>query len=303
MRPVPTARAAQAAEIAGSRAGDLIELTKPRITGMVLVTTCVGYLMAASGSGSLTLLVCALAGTGLVTAGAQTINQLMERRTDALMLRTRDRPIPAGRVQPTEAFIYGTLLSVSGVAILAVGTNALTALLSCVALGSYLFAYTPLKRITTACTLVGAVPGAIPPVMGWTAARGGLEPTALALFAILFAWQIPHFLAIAWMYREDYARAGLTIISVGDPDGAKTARGEILWSAALVAASLTPTALGAAGWIYGGGALLFGAGFFFVAAGLARRRTVGQARTVLLASVIYLPVLLGLMLLDRIPPA
>ena len=294
-RPTPTFRT--------TRAGDLLELAKPRITGMVLVTTGIGYLMAVPHAPQAPLvLLAALAGTGLVTAGAQTLNQLLERRTDGLMLRTKDRPVPAGRIQPGEALAWGALQSACGVGILAAGTNLLTAILSVVALVSYLFAYTPLKRVTPLCTLVGAVPGAIPPVMGWTAARGALEPGALALFALLFAWQIPHFLAIAWMYRDDYARAGLPMISVRDPDGAKTARGEIVWSVVLVAASLAPALLGTAGRLYAVGALLAGGVFFTVAAGLARRRTHARARAVLLASVVYLPVVLGLMLLDRIPP-
>ena len=204
--------APHAATTPGSRLNDYIELTKPRITGMVLVTTFIGFLLAASPVKPM-LLALTIFGTGLVTAGAQCLNQLWERRTDALMLRTRNRPIPASRIAPAEALLFGAALSVVGIATLAVVANPLTSALAALALGSYLFVYTPMKRVSPLCTLVGAIPGAIPPVIGWAAASGHLEAGALALFAILFVWQMPHFYAIAWMLRDDYSRGGFPMIS------------------------------------------------------------------------------------------
>lgn len=268
----------------------------------MLVTTAAGFLLGASGPVPLLALAQAVVGTGLVTAGAQALNQLLERRTDALMRRTAHRPLPAGRVRPREAFLMGLLLSACGVAVLGLTTNATTAGLAVLALAGYLLVYTPMKRRTALCTVIGAVPGATPVVMGWTAAGGDLGAGAIALFLILLAWQLPHFMAIAWIYREDYARAGFPLIAVLDPTGRRTAIHTLGWGAALVACSFLPSMAGLTGWIYTVGAAGAGLGFLACCASLARSRATSRARAVLVGSVIYLPVLMALMLLGRSGP-
>ncbi len=235
--------------IAVSRASlaDRVELTKPRITAMVVFTSLVGFVMASPGSPALPQLALALLGTGLVASGAAVINQLIERGSDARMLRTRQRPLAAGRVQPGEAAVFGGLLTLGGLAVLRWGCGALPSLVALATWVSYLFLYTPLKRHTPLATLVGAVPGALPPVIGWTAASQSLEPGAFILFAILFLWQVPHFLAIAWLYRDDYARGGFPMLPVVDREGTFTARQTVLHSLALLLVSLAPVAAGMAG--------------------------------------------------------
>jgi len=276
---------------------DWIVLAKARITALVLVTTAAGYVM---GSGSdLTRLAITLVGTALAASGAAALNQVVERRWDALMRRTAARPVAAGRIAPLAGLAFGVGLSVAGVALLAVFVNAITAALALATIVLYIGAYTPLKRRTSLNTLVGAVPGAIPPVMGWTAAAGTIDAGAWALFGILYLWQLPHFLAIAWMYREDYARAGFPMLPVVDPRGEATARQVAVATLALVPVSLMPTLLGLAGAVYFFGALALGIGFLAFALGLALGRERAAARRLLLASVTYLPVLLTLLVLDR----
>jgi len=279
---------------------DYLELTKPRITLMVMMTALVGYVMGARGPVDLSRLALALAGTGLVAGGASALNMLLERRTDALMLRTRNRPIPAGRLRGPEALAFGLALTLAGLGVLRFGAGGLAAAVALLTWATYLFAYTPLKTRTSLSTIVGAFPGALPPVIGWTAARGQLEPGAVVLFAILFLWQIPHFLAIAWIYREDYARGGLPMLPVLDPAGVLTGRQAVANSFALLLVSLVPTMAGLAGRAYLVGAVVLGLAFTGVAVASAVRRTLPAARALFLASVVYLLALCTLLLVDRV---
>jgi len=279
---------------------DYLELTKPRITLMVMMTALVGYVMGARGPVDLSRLALALAGTGLVAGGASALNMLLERRTDALMLRTRNRPIPAGRLRGSEALAFGLALTLAGLGVLRFGAGGLAAAVALLTWATYLFAYTPLKTRTSLSTIVGAFPGALPPVIGWTAARGQLEPGAVVLFAILFLWQIPHFLAIAWIYREDYARGGLPMLPVLDPAGVLTGRQAVANSFALLLVSLVPTMAGLAGRAYLVGAVVLGLAFTGVAVASAVRRTLPAARALFLASVVYLLALCTLLLVDRV---
>jgi protoheme IX farnesyltransferase len=288
-----------AISVARASAADWLELVKPRITTMVVFTTLVGFVIASPGPPWSSLLAAALAGTGLVAAGASVLNQVAERDTDALMLRTRSRPLPSGRVRPREAVAFGALLTATGLATLLWRCGPLATVVSLATWASYLFAYTPLKRRTPLATLVGAVPGALPPVIGWTAASGRLEAGALILFAILFLWQVPHFLAIGWLYRDDYARAGLPMLPVLDREGSFTGRQALLHSLALVPVSLAPAAAGLAGGAYAGGALLLGVALTLCALRLARARDLVAARGLFLASLVYLPALSLLLLAAR----
>ena len=285
--PVPPVRATPA---------DWLELAKPRITAMVVFTALVGYVTASSGAAWNLLLAAALAGTGLVAAGASVLNQVMERDTDALMLRTRTRPLPAGRIGPGEARAFGVLLTLSGLATLLWLSGPLAAAVAGATWASYLFAYTPLKRRTPLATLVGAVPGALPPVIGWAAARGRLDAGAFILFAILFLWQVPHFLAIAWLYRDDYARAGFPMLPVLDREGTFTSRQAVVHCLALLLVSLAPAVVGLAGPAYLAGAFLLGVALTLFALRLARARDLASARGLFLASVLYLPALSSLLL-------
>jgi protoheme IX farnesyltransferase len=277
-------------------AADWIELAKPRITAMVVLTALVGFVAASPASPGWALLAAALAGTGLVAAGASALNQVMERDTDALMRRTRSRPLPSGRVRVEGARWFGAALTATGLVTLAWLCGPLAAAVALATWASYLFAYTPLKRRTPLATLVGAVPGALPPVIGWAAAGDRLEPGAFILFAILFLWQIPHFLAIAWLYRDDYARAGFPMLPVLDRDGSFTGRQAVVHSLALLLVSLAPAAAGLAGPAYTAGAFLLGAGLTLFALRLAHARDRGAARGLFLASVLYLPALSSLLL-------
>src|SRR5438132_8757281 len=279
-----------AATVAVSRSvtADYVELTKPRITLMVVLTAFVGYALGATGSLLTGRLAAALVGTALVAAGASCLNMVLERRTDSLMLRTRNRPLPAGRLRAPEAFAWGLALTASGLVLLGWRTGTLSAAVAFVTWASYLFFYTPLKTRTSLSTVVGALPGALPPVIGWAAARGRLEPGAFVLFAIVFLWQIPHFLAIAWIYREDYARGGLPMLPVLDPAGVVTGRQAVANSFALLLVSLVPTMAGLAGRAYLVGAVVLGLGFIGVAVASAVRRTLPAARALFLASVVYL---------------
>jgi protoheme IX farnesyltransferase len=280
---------------------DWLALAKVRITALVLVTTAAGFLLASRGEFQLGLLVVCLLGTALAASGAAALNQVIERRPDALMRRTASRPVAAGRIGPGSGLAFGVILGAAGIATLAVAVNLLTGALGFATIVLYIGAYTPLKRRTALNTLVGAVPGAIPPVMGWTAVTGSVDAGACALFGILYLWQLPHFLAIAWMYREDYARAGFPMLPVIDPGGESTARQVALATLALVPVSLVPTLLGLAGAVYFFGALALGTAFAAFALALAVGRRRGAARRLLLASVTYLPILLALLVLDRAP--
>jgi protoheme IX farnesyltransferase len=276
------------------------ELTKPRLTAMVILTTWLGYAFATHTMHYSVHFYHALLGSWLAASGAAALNEYLERDLDALMRRTRTRPLPQHRVAPEPAFWFGIAISTIGVLELAIFVNPLTSLLAMLSLGSYLLIYTPLKTRTSLCTLVGAIPGAIPPMMGWTAARNAVEPGAWVLFAILFLWQLPHFLAIAWMYREDYARAGFPMLPVIDPDGASTGRMILLYTAVLVPVTLIPARLGLAGFSYFWAALVLGIVFFTCGAFTAFYRTVAYARRLLIASVLYLPTLLTWMACNKI---
>jgi protoheme IX farnesyltransferase len=284
-----------------SRIALYLELTKLRVNALVLFTVAAGIFAAAGGLPEWTILVHTLLGTALVAAGASALNQFFERDSDLLMARTENRPLPSGRLQPLEVLFFGIGLGVLGVFYLALTARyPLTALVAAVTFISYVFVYTPLKRKTTLNTLVGAVPGALPPVIGWTAVRGSFDFGALSLFAILFVWQVPHFLAIAWLYREDYARARLCMLPVFDQDGRMSARQILVYSAALVPISLMPLAFGRAGVIYFVGALLVGFSLFAFATAFWFARTNVRARGVVRISLVYLPVLLALLILDGI---
>jgi protoheme IX farnesyltransferase len=278
---------------------DRLELIKPRITAMVVFTALVGFVTAADGPVRGALLAAALVGTGLVAAGAAVLNQVLERDTDALMDRTRHRPLPAGRVLPAEAVGFGAAVTLAGHALLLAWCGPLPAAVAFATWASYLFVYTPLKRRTPLATLVGAVPGALPPVIGWTARSGSLDQGAFILFAILFLWQVPHFLAIAWLYRDDYARGGFPMLPVLDREGSFTARQAVVHSLALLLVSLLPFAAGLAGLPYLGGAFLLGVALTLFALRLLSRRTLPAARALFLASVLYLPALSSLLLAAR----
>ncbi len=282
------------------RPADLWELTKPGITGLVLATTAVGFYLGVNGSLDMSLLLFTLVGTALLAAGANALNHYAERDADALMKRTRDRPLPAGRLEPWAALVFAATISAAGAAGLWLFVNPLTAVLGVVALLSYIFAYTPLKSRTSLCTIVGAVPGAIPPMMGWTAVRGELDVLAWVLFSIVFLWQLPHFLAIAWLYRGDYERAGLPMLPVVDPEGTRTAHQIILYSLALLTVSLLTTVLELTGALYFFGALTLGIGLLALGVGVAISKTGVRAKRLFLASVLYLPILLVLMIVDKV---
>jgi protoheme IX farnesyltransferase len=289
-----------AAPLERLRIADYLELTKPRIAVLVLVTVGVGALLAGGRGVDKLLLLHAVVGTALVAAGASALNQLLERQRDAQMRRTENRPLPAGRLQPIEALLFGLLLAVAGLAYLALALPTLmAAVVAAVTFVGYVGIYTPLKSVTTLNTLVGAVPGALPPVIGWTAVRGTIDAEALALFAIVFLWQLPHFLAIAWIYREDYARAGYRMVPVVDADGSRTARRMIGFCLLLLIASAAPVLFGPARWLYLAGALALGVGFLAPCIAFGRDHSDRRARRVLRASLVYLPALFVLLLLDR----
>jgi len=283
----------------GQVASDLVALTKPRVVVMVLVTTLVGYDVGLTGSADYLRVLHLLIGTLLAAGGTLVLNQYSERDIDARMDRTRARPLPAGRLQPLEALLFGVALTLLGTAYLAALVGALVALVTAATAILYLFAYTPLKQRTALCTLVGAVPGALPPVAGWAAARGDVTLGAWVLFGVLFLWQLPHTLSIARLYRDDYARAGVRVLPVIDPDGASTERQIVLACVGLVTVSLLPTVIGWTGPIYLAGALALGLAFAAVGIVQALSPSARAARRVLLASLLYLPLLLGLLAFDR----
>jgi len=276
------------------------DLVKARLTTLVLLTTAVGFYIGETGAINWFLFFNTLAATGLVAAGASALNQLLEREYDAKMRRTQDRPLPSGRLQPTTVAIFGGVSSVAGLVYLALAVNLLTSVLGAVTLVSYLFIYTPLKRVTWLNTAIGAIPGALPPLMGWTAACGELSGEGWALFAILAFWQLPHFFAIAWMYRDEYAKAGFVMLPNVDANGKRTGQQTVSHTFALLIASLCPFVFKMAGMIYLVGAILLGAGFLFCAIQFSRQLTLARARQLFLASIIYLPLLLALMVWDKV---
>jgi len=278
---------------------DYIALTKPRITWLILMSTGVGYFFGARGGWHFLTLLHTIIGTGLIASGTAALNQWYERAADAKMRRTQTRPLPSGRLSAGNALVFAILISVAGFFELFVEVNALTGWLGLFTLLSYLFIYTPLKQRSPHSTTIGAIPGAMPPLIGYAAASGTLTWEAWILFAILFIWQFPHFYAIAWMYREDYERAGIRMLPVVEPDGESTARRILLYSLILIPISMVPKFLAMTGNLYLAGALALGLLFLYAGVRVNFDRTRQQARRVLLASVIYLPVLYGLMLLDR----
>jgi protoheme IX farnesyltransferase len=291
---------AAAARDCGQVALDLVALTKPRVVTMVLVATLVGYDVGLIGSPAYLRMIHLLIGTLLAAGGTLALNQYWERDVDARMDRTRARPLPGGRLQPLEALLFGVALTTLGTAYLAALVGATVALVTAATAVLYLFAYTPLKRRTALCTLVGAVPGALPPVAGWAAARGDVTAGAWVLFGILFLWQLPHTLSIARIYRDDYARAGVRLLPVIDPNGASTERQILLACLALLTVSLLPTVIGWTGPIYLAGALVLGLAFVAVGMVQALAPSAHSARRMLLVSLLYLPLLLGLLALDRL---
>jgi len=280
-------------------AADLLALTKPRVVVMVLVTTVVGYYVGLAGPPEYGRLVALLVGTLLAAGGTLALNQYWERDVDALMARTRARPLPDGRLAPLEALLFGAALTGGGLAVLALGVGWLAAAVTAATFALYVFAYTPLKLRTSLCTLVGAVPGALPPVTGWAAAREDIGVGAWVLFGILFLWQLPHTLAIARLYQDDYARAGVRLLPVIDAQGRATERQILSGSLALLAVSLLPTLIGLAGGVYFAGALVLGAAFVALGAQQALAPSALRARRVLLASLLYLPALLALLAFDK----
>jgi protoheme IX farnesyltransferase len=282
-----------------ARALDYLALTRPRVGVLILFTVAAGAWLAARGVPHPSLLFHTILGTALVVGGACALNQTMERHCDALMIRTENRPLASGRMSPAEGWAFGFILAMGGLAYLALALHHfLPMIVAGIALIGYVGLYTPLKRRTSLNTLVGAVPGALPPVIGWTAVTGSFDPEAAALFLIIFLWQVPHFLAIARIYREDYARAGMRMLPVLDRRGDMTSRQMVCYCTALVPASLMPVLLGQAGVGYLVGAVVLGVGFLGFAIGFMRHRTVDQARRVLKASLIYLPALLALLLVN-----
>jgi protoheme IX farnesyltransferase len=282
-----------------------LALTKPRITWLILMSTGVGYFFGLkrewNGWPDFILLLHTTIGTGLIASGTAALNQWYEREADRLMRRTAGRPLPSGLLTPNRALWFGIALAIAGFLELVFAVNPLSGMLGLLTLGAYLFVYTPLKQRSHLSTVIGALPGAMPPLIGYAASFGSLPAEAWTLFAILFVWQFPHFLAIAWMYREDYARAGIRMLPVVEPDGMSTGRQIVLYASTLIPVSLFPALLGMTGKLYLVGALLLGGWFLYTGVRVAFDRTNIRARRVLLASVIYLPMIYGLMVFD--PPS
>lgn len=280
-------------------AAAFVALTKPGITRLVTLTAAVGFVVGSVGPLDWAGFVRTLLGVGLAAAGANALNQWWERERDGRMHRTRERPLPSGRLRPGPALLFATTLAATGTAILLFTVNALAALLVGTCVLTYVLVYTPLKTRTPLCTLVGAVPGALPIAAGWAAAGRGLDAEAWSLFGFMFLWQIPHFLALAWLHRDDYARGGYRMLSLVDETGAALGRQVVLYCAALLPVSLLPAMFGAAGTWYFCGALALGAAFLGLGVRVGRQRTAAGARRLFLASVLYLPLILGLLVLDR----
>jgi len=283
-----------------SALADYLALTKPRLNFLVVATSAAGYYLGATAGIDTISMAEAVAGTALVAGGAAVLNQLYERDTDALMRRTRLRPLPAGRVAPADARIFGLALSGAGLALLAARANWLSAGLALATLLTYLVIYTPMKRRTPLSTIVGALPGALPALIGWTASHGSIDRSGAALFAIVFCWQLPHFMAIAWLYREDYARAGFPMLPVIDPDGKRAGKQAVYWGFLLVLVSLEPTFSGLAGRGYFAVALVLGIALFGLAVRFAVDRNESTARALFYGSITYLPLLWIVMIANKL---
>jgi protoheme IX farnesyltransferase len=284
---------------ARTRTADFVALAKPRLNVLVVASSLAGYVMGGGDTSNAVRVVFTVAGTALVAGGASAFNQVIERGPDSLMRRTQLRPVPDGRLQPAESLVFATILSVVGLLILAAGVNILSAGVALATLLTYALIYTPLKLRSSFSTVVGAIPGALPPVIGWAAARNELSHGAWVLFAIVFLWQLPHFLAIAWMYREDYARAGFPMLPVIEPDGRSTGRQAVFYCSALLPVSLAPALLGMTTTAYFAGALVIGLLFLALTLRFARTRSPINARRLFFSSIIYLPILWILMIVFR----
>jgi len=281
-----------------ARIADFYELTKPRLSFLSVVTALVGYL-AADPAKDAAVLLSVLLGTSMAAGGAAVLNQWLEREADARMIRTKERPIPAGRISPLEALIYGLVLSLGGCLLLYAGANALASVLTASTIASYVLLYTPLKRLTTWNTIIGAIPGALPPLIGWAAAEGRISTLGWVLFLILFLWQLPHFFAIAWTHRKDYARGGFVMLSNADATGKKVALQSFFFGLALVVISLLPALLGHASWLYGALALIMGGYLLRPAITFLRTDSRDQgARSLFIASICYLPALIVPLVID-----
>jgi protoheme IX farnesyltransferase len=302
MKPTPAAAASIGVPEAqrATAMADYLALTKPRLNVLVVATSAAGYYLGDTGPIDIRSMAEAVIGTALVAGGAAVLNQLYERDTDALMQRTRLRPLPAGRVAPADARTFGLALSAAGLVLLAARANWLSAALALATLLTYLVIYTPLKRRTQLSTIVGAVPGALPALIGWTASHGRIDLSGAALFAIVFCWQLPHFMAIAWLYREDYARAGFPMLPVIDPDGKRAGKQAVYWGFLLVLASLEPTLSGLAGKTYFVVALVLGVALFGLAARFAFARNQTTARALFYGSITYLPLLWIMMIANKL---
>ena len=285
---------------ARSRANDFVALAKPRLNVLVVASSVAGYVMGGGELSNAARVIFTVAGTALVAGGASAFNQVIERAPDALMRRTRLRPLPDGRLQPAESLIFAGMASAVGLMILGLGVNALSAGVALATLLTYVLLYTPLKRRTSFATVIGAIPGALPPVIGWAAARGTLSTGAWVLFGIVFLWQLPHFLAIAWIYRDDYARAGFPLLPVIEPDGRSTSRQATFYCAALLPVSIAPTLVGLTNTAYFAAALALGLLFMGLTLRFARTRAVPDARRLFFGSIIYLPILWLLMIAGRV---
>ena len=290
---------AVAVPAARTRVSDFVALTKPRLNLLVIATAAAGYYLGTASDLDLVAFLNTVGGTALVAGGASALNQIYERHADGLMQRTRLRPLPDSRLQVGEAGVFALALSVAGLVLLAAGANGLAAMVALVTLVTYVACYTPLKARTSLATVVGAVPGALPPMIGWAGATGTLSREAWILFAIVFLWQMPHFLAIAWLYREDYARAGFPLLPVIEPDGRSTGRQAAAYAAALLPVSLAPTVTGLTTPVYFAGALLLGLAFLGLAIRFAWHRERAAARWLFFGSILYLPLLWILMIATR----
>lgn len=279
---------------------DYLDLTKPEITFLVILSSVAGFVLAPATTFDVATFIYLILGVGLTSAGAGTLNHWLERERDAVMRRTMNRPLPSGRISPVDARTFGGVLVAAGVGLLCPLTNPLTGILASITVLLYLFVYTPLKQRTTWNTLMGTVPGALPALGGWTAATGSIGWGGLAAFCILAAWQMPHFLSLAWMYRKDYGRANFAMLPVAEPDGRSTVRQTLLYTLLLFVASFAPVGLGLSSWMYGLGAALLGLWFLEAAYAFFRTRSVQDARRVLRVSVLYIPILVSVLILDRI---
>ncbi len=291
--------ATDATSVSG-RVADYVALTKPRLNFLVVLSSAAGYYLGSPGISDLTAMASAVVGTALVAGGAAALNQVLERDTDALMRRTRLRPLPDGRVAPFDATIFGLALAGAGLGLLAARANLLAASLALATLAVYLIVYTPMKRRSPLATLVGAVPGALPPLIGWTASHGAVSAGGGALFAMVFLWQVPHFMAISWLYRDDYRQAGFPMLTVVEPDGRRAGRQAVVYALALVPVSLAPTLVGVSGPIYVAVALVLGAALVWLAVRFAMTRSDASARALFFASITYLPLIWIAMIWDKV---